>query len=60
MVRAAGFGAGARWVNAPPVLRLEAENEFGSEITDDAWREICQAFRRHGERLDHLKGTRDN
>lgn len=60
MVKAAGFGTGGGWVMPPPVSRSEAENEFGAEIPERAWLEICEAFKRHGVRLDELKGTRDN
>jgi hypothetical protein len=60
MVRAAGFGSLGGWVMLPPVSRQEAEEEFGAEISEGAWHAICEAFERHGKRLDDLKGTRDN
>jgi hypothetical protein len=44
----------------PPVSREEAENEFGATISECAWREICDAFALHGERLADLKVTRAN
>jgi hypothetical protein len=44
----------------PPVSRCEAANAFGAEISESAWRAICEAFRRHGRRLADLEGTRDN
>ena len=60
MARAAGFGSGAGWVLSPPVSQKEASTEFGAEISEAAWLDICLAFRLHGRRLDELKGTRDN
>lgn len=60
MVRAAGFGSRGGWVMRPPVSRQEAEEEFGAEISEGAWLAICEAFERHGKRLDDLEGTRDN
>jgi hypothetical protein len=60
MVRAAGFGPGAGWVLRPPVSRCEAVDAFGAEISESAWREIREAYRRHGRRLADLEGTRDN
>lgn len=60
MVRAAGFGVGGGFVLLPPVLQCEAATEFGAEIPESAWREISQAFVRHGQRRDNLEGTRDN
>jgi hypothetical protein len=60
MVRAAGFGAGADWVTLPPVSRHEAEREFGAEISESVWIEICEAFKLHGMRIADLEGTRDN
>ena len=60
MVRAASFGSRAHWRFPPPVSRQEAAREFGAEISESAWLEICEAFARHGERLDDLEGTRDN
>lgn len=60
MARAATFGPGGGWVMDPPVSRGEAEVEFGAAITDDAWREVRAAFKRHGSRLDDLEGTRLN
>lgn len=60
MVRAASFGAGAHWVRQPPVSRQEAESAFGAEISESAWRAICEAFELHGRRLADLEGTRDN
>ncbi len=59
MVRAASSGLG-RMVKEPPVSRQEAVNEFGAEISESAWREICDAFARHGERLADLDVTREN
>lgn len=59
MVRAAGFG-GAQWVAEPPVSKADAEQEFGAAIPESAWRAICKAFNRHGNRLADLEGTRDN
>jgi len=44
----------------PPVSRKEAEKEFGANIPETAWKEICDAFRRYGRRLDALAGTRVN
>jgi hypothetical protein len=60
MVRAAGFGAGEGWMMRPPISQNEAENEFGAEISESAWLEICEAFNRHGQRLNDLEGTRFN
>lgn len=60
MARAAGFGAVAHWVMQPSVSRQEAENEFGAEISESAWRAICEAFKLHGRRLAELQGTRGN
>ena len=60
MVRAAGFGAGAQWVKQPPASRQEAASTFGAEISESAWRAICEAFELHGERLADLEGSRDN
>ena len=61
MVRAASFGLGGMvMVKEPPVSRQEAIDEFGAEISESAWREICDAFARHGERLADLELTRDN
>jgi len=60
MVRAAAFGARGRRVLEPPVSREEAAGEFGAEISENAWREICHAFALHGERLADLEVTRDN
>jgi hypothetical protein len=59
MVRAASFGLG-RMVKEPPVSRQEAIDEFGAEISESAWREIRDAFARHGEHLADLDVTRDN
>lgn len=44
----------------PPISRQEAETEFGLEISETAWGEICKAFRRHGRRLHNLEGMLDN
>jgi hypothetical protein len=60
MVRAAGFGGCGGWVRLPPVSQEEAEREFGKKISENAWRAICEAFKRHGLRLEKLDGTRDN
>lgn len=60
MVRAAAFGARGRMVMRPPVSHTEAASEFGAEISESAWREICHAFALHGERLADLEVTRDN
>lgn len=60
MVRAAAFGARGRMVMRPPVSHTEAASEFGAEISESAWHEICHAFALHGERLADLEVTRDN
>lgn len=60
MVRAAAFGARGRMVMQPPVSHTEAASEFGAEISESAWREICKAFELHGGRLADLEVTRDN
>ena len=60
MVRAAGRVPIGGWLLKPPVSKDEAEREFGAKISESAWHAICEAFRRHGIRLDDLKGTRDN
>tara|TARA_R110002072_G_scaffold251979_1_gene410836 strand:+ start:730 stop:1383 length:654 start_codon:yes stop_codon:yes gene_type:complete len=60
MVRAAGFGAGAHWAIQPPVSRQEAASEFGAEISESAWRAICEAFDLHAKRLADLDSSRDN
>jgi hypothetical protein len=56
----AGMGDGYGWVLKPPVTRSEAEEVFGATIPEPAWKEICQAFERHGFRLDDLNGTKAN
>jgi hypothetical protein len=48
------------WTLEPPISRSDAEKEFGSEISEAAWREICEAFERHGDRSEDRKGSRDN
>lgn len=60
MVRAAAFGARGRMVMRPPVSHTEAASEFGAEISESAWHEVCHAFALHGERLADLEVTRDN
>jgi hypothetical protein len=57
---AAAFGARGRAVVQPPTSREEAAGQFGAAISDGAWREICNAFALHGERLADLEVTRDN
>jgi hypothetical protein len=57
---AAAFGARGRMVMLPPTSREEAADEFGAGISEDTWREICDAFDRHGERLADLEVTRGN
>jgi hypothetical protein len=59
-IPAAGFGAGGGWVEPPPISRCQAESAFGAEISESAWRAICEAFELHGKRLADLEGTRDN
>lgn len=59
-LKAAAFGARGGKILQPPVSRKEAEDEFGDEISDNAWREICDAFDRHGRRLRDLEVTRSN
>ena len=60
MPRSIASGGGSGWVLLPPIQKDEAEREFGRPILDSAWREICDAFSRHGMRLDNLDGTFDN
>jgi hypothetical protein len=60
MAWAAGFGPGGGWILPPPVSLSEAATEFGAEISESAWLEICEAFNRHGQRLKDLEGTRFN
>jgi hypothetical protein len=55
----AGF-SGASWVLPPPISHDKAQEEFGREIPDLAWLEICEAFAKHGVRLDDLEATRLN
>ncbi|WP_395005035.1 hypothetical protein [Cypionkella sp.] len=57
---AAAFGARGRMVVQPPTSREEAADEFGAAISEGAWREICNAFALHGERLADLEVTRGN
>ncbi len=57
---AAAFGVRGRMVMLPPTSREEAADEFGAFISEGTWREICEAFDRHGERLADLEVTRGN
>lgn len=48
------------WLLVPPVSKAKAVEEFGHDIPEPIWSEICHAFKRHGFRLDQVEASRDN
>ena len=60
MVKAAGFGVGARWETLPPVSKEKAESTFGAAISESSWLAISEAYALYGRRLSERDGTRTN